>query len=694
MSRVLIGLLLLAGFAIPLQGCSHGTGAITPAGDATIAGTGPTAVAWPAVNELPRSVTDTGPVITGAEYLPAAMTAQNVSTDGSAAVFASTAPAPARGDTMACALYGADLSGWRGGAILDFTVDAWDDSWECWFGLANHRLTRWDWRTIDPRESCVVVELAHYLDDADQLYFIVAMATESAVSLETIAIYGDIPVAVLETTPEKTNGETPLSIDFDASGSTWRGGSPADFQWDFDGDWVFNEEDNGELAAQGSATANHEYTTTLTVDAHLLVLGDEGVGRYASVTIAPTQIAHPLLTEAEYPVSIITLDGIPMLLYCDLDDDEFRLCLVRGDGAGGWLPVKVLDTDSFPFKEPGLIFTNGNLALVYALDHHPVGTIYYMTSMDVNGDNWNPPVQAGLNWGNAAIELAVINGRPAICWLDDDEGNDLVFAMAEDAAGTTWGPKVLIAEDIMRHITTNAPEFSLATVDGMPAVAYHDYRYNAADDRLMYVRATAADGSAWGTPLEIDSPAEKEPGHWPTLTVIDGVPVITYTAGIKVSFLTQSDIRYIRAEDATGTAWTTPVLLDELPVNDHRCALEIGDPTGYCTARDTFATGPGGADIREVHCLNVKDGELYTIWCVLRGQDGEFSQLFNLSGPSSEYLSAMHCRVRTEESLIGIGPLARRRVDYYLECYILKATMAGPEILRVERLIHTDWLID
>ena len=47
-----------------------------------------------------------------------------------------------------------------------------------------------------------------------------------------------------------TDGLKPLSVNFDASGSHDPDGSIADFEWDFDGNGVYNEPGNGEEAAR------------------------------------------------------------------------------------------------------------------------------------------------------------------------------------------------------------------------------------------------------------------------------------------------------------------------------------------------------------------------------------------------------------------------------------------------------------
>ncbi|HWB03718.1 MAG TPA: choice-of-anchor D domain-containing protein [Verrucomicrobiales bacterium] len=85
---------------------------------------------------------------------------------------------------------------------------------------------------------------------------------------------------------------------------------------------------------------------------------------------------------------------------------------------------------------------------------------------------------------------------------------------------------------------------SLAVVDGRPAVAWVATGANT----VNYVRALDADGAAWGTPVTVIQ-AGITGSLTPRLTlrVVNGHPAIC--------FASSTGVRYIRAQDQAGTAW-------------------------------------------------------------------------------------------------------------------------------------------
>lgn len=90
-------------------------------------------------------------------------------------------------------------------------------------------------------------------------------------------------------------------------------------------------------------------------------------------------------------------------------------------------------------------------------------------------------------------------------------------------------------------------ESSAAVVDDYPAIAYHD----ATNQDLKYVRALDARGTSWGTPVTVASLGIT--GRNPSLDIINGNPAITYhddSTGL---------LMFVRAADAQGVVWGTPV---------------------------------------------------------------------------------------------------------------------------------------
>jgi Secretion system C-terminal sorting domain/Ig-like domain CHU_C associated len=91
---------------------------------------------------------------------------------------------------------------------------------------------------------------------------------------------------------------------------------------------------------------------------------------------------------------------------------------------------------------------------------------------------------------------------------------------------------------------------SSAIVNGFPAVSYYD----AAGGNLKYVRATDANGTTWGTPVTIATTGTV--GQYTSLTVVNGNPAISYYDA------SNGDLKYVRSIDANGNIWSTPVTVE------------------------------------------------------------------------------------------------------------------------------------
>ncbi len=131
---------------------------------------------------------------------------------------------------------------------------------------------------------------------------------------------------------------------------------------------------------------------------------------------------------------------------------------------------------------------------------------------------------------------------------------------------------------------------SLAVVNGNPAIAYQ-----ATPNRdLKYVRATDADGTAWSTAVTLDFSGDV--GSHICLAVVNGNPAMSYYDS------TNLDLKYVRATDADGTTWGTPVTIDStgnvgqytsLTVVSGNPAISYFDATNN-TVKYVRATDPSG----------------------------------------------------------------------------------------------------
>ncbi len=96
---------------------------------------------------------------------------------------------------------------------------------------------------------------------------------------------------------------------------------------------------------------------------------------------------------------------------------------------------------------------------------------------------------------------------------------------------------------------------AMAIVDGFPAMAYTSC--SSVPDDLHFVRATDAAGSSWGTPVVVESNAGN-PGWHPTMAIVNGRPAIAYRDN------STHELKYVRANDSAGISWGAPVVLDQI----------------------------------------------------------------------------------------------------------------------------------
>ena len=134
----------------------------------------------------------------------------------------------------------------------------------------------------------------------------------------------------------------------------------------------------------------------------------------------------------------------------------------------------------------------------------------------------------------------------------------------------------------------------MISVNGRPAIAYYDHLGSGLGN-LMYVRALDAIGTLWGTPIIVDSGGQV--GHHVSIEIVNGNPAISYNDKSNGHLL------YVRANDVDGTNWGGPVVVDNSVITGWFTSLIVvaGNPAiAYHQAtgsdlRYTRATDANGA---------------------------------------------------------------------------------------------------
>lgn len=207
-------------------------------------------------------------------------------------------------------------------------------------------------------------------------------------------------------------------------------------------------------------------------------------------------------------------------------------------------PITIDNTGSVGLYT-SLAVINGNPAISYHRGTGSVG-LNYVRATNTSGTSWGTPVLVDMTGtlDGYYTSLTTVDGFPAIAYADD-ANRDLKFVRATDADGTAWGAPIILDTDF----GIRPEQIAFLIVNGNPAIAYHGN-----SNGLRYIRATNPQGTAWAAPVVIVSSTNS--GTYPTMTIVNGNPAIAYYEN------SSGTLRYVRALDANGATWGTPQALD------------------------------------------------------------------------------------------------------------------------------------
>lgn len=151
---------------------------------------------------------------------------------------------------------------------------------------------------------------------------------------------------------------------------------------------------------------------------------------------------------------------------------------------------------------------------------------------------------------NAGIEV------PAIAYYDVNE-SALRFARAADANGTNWELSLALDNSgdvghstamkmvnvggdlITKNTTQNNVTITGSAINGTPGIAYYD----VTNGNLKYILANNAAGTDWSAPVVVESAGDV--GSHLSMTLVNGFPAIAY-------YSTTAGLKYIRATNSAG----------------------------------------------------------------------------------------------------------------------------------------------
>lgn len=375
---------------------------------------------------------------------------------------------------------------------------------------------------------------------------------------DTATVNIDVNVApTADLTSDVTEGGAPLTVNFDGTGSSDTDGTIDDYEWDLDGDGVFNETGD-EADARGNDTASYTYNYSGYFMAKLRVTDSDGLEDTAMLAITARGWTIVMVDDdgncADHVTSLTLVDGCPAISYDEYSNDDLRYARATtpyGNVATDWTVRASPDNAGYSGRYSSLGVVAGNPAISY-LDGGTNQDLKYVRATDSTGSAWGTPITldgAGVLLGSHT-SLAVVSGFPAISYVDWENGY-LKYIRANDTTGSAWQTPVTPDGSGNGMLST-----TLLVVNGNPAISYYD---NTNED-LMYVRALDAAGASWGTPVTVDSTGTFT-GHRSSMAIVDGQPAIGYGYDDASS---DRYLRFVRATDASGGSWGIPADLDSM----------------------------------------------------------------------------------------------------------------------------------
>lgn len=300
--------------------------------------------------------------------------------------------------------------------------------------------------------------------------------------------------------------------------------------------------------------------------------------RYAVINCA--QSPANLTAEAAYTVgeaaSMAVVGNHPAMVYYKDNTPDFDVRYMRATDPAGNEWGAAVDVPGNPLGFKSIAIANGNPAVLSHRD--------YARALDPLGAAWpglSIPAIPAYGRIDSPGAMKIVAGFPAAAFYDGTNF-DLEYVRATDLDGSSWGAAVQI------DTGGNVGQYAwLEVVNGNPAIAYFD----ATNANLKYVRATNAAGTAWGTPVVVDGVAFSfNCGYWASLAVINGNPAIAYADRSSTQ-----NLLYVRANDANGAAWGTPVLVDAETVDMGEYAnLSTIGGVPFIATRRTLGVGVSG----------------------------------------------------------------------------------------------------
>ncbi len=338
----------------------------------------------------------------------------------------------------------------------------------------------------------------------------------------------DLPKASFSVSPWYAKVDADVTLD--ASNSKDDTGYIVKYEWDLDGDEIFELDTGSEPIATARFSAPGTYNVRLRVTDNYGATKTRSEQVYVEYNHLPRFTAKCDRTAGVAPFStefVISGASDP--------DGTLALFEIDYDGDG------VFDESAPLMQNFSHVYTSaGEFTAKIRVTDNDGG--YAEKTFDIKVyDDW--VILTLDDFGNVGEfpSLALIEGVPAVSYRNATSGN-LKFVKATSVAGTAWHPPVTVESSGQVKDAS-----ALLFVGSVPAIGY------SGSGGLKYIVAQDQRGLSWYSPIIIDSFNAMFTGV--SGAIIGGNPAFSY---IETS---RKYLRYIRAENQMGSTWASPVVV-------------------------------------------------------------------------------------------------------------------------------------
>jgi hypothetical protein len=450
-------------------------------------------------------------------------------------------------------------------------------------GVANFTRTRWDFS--EPHTGQAIMALTGDAQSpGGNAYIAVVVTNGGTAQIDQVSlgeVVPDPPVADLFTLTPQVN---PLeAVNLDASSSTTTNGTIDNYEWDLDGNGIFNEPGAEESFAGNPLAALTMPAQPTAIDVAVRVTDSLGLTDEAPLTV--TAIGWLIVNLATGSsvgdeVSLKAINGKPAIAYnVGLPPSLSYAYSTADDGSQGWTSLEV-DT-GFSVGRVDLAEINGLPAIAYVYDL-PEDLKYAYSSAADGSSGWSslPLNTAGLVQNHCG--LAEVGGKPAVAAYvatGGSGGQVEYYYSSTDDGSSGWASSVVATGD------TCGFGCNLGSISGLPAIVYTYYSFSVYYN--TYSRNDMADGSGSWT-HETVSTEIGQPHSLNIQELASGNPAMSFK-GFNGSLF------YARCTAPVGGTWSKIGLLSANTGTSNSLGLVNGKPA-LATQYSDFSLNFGRPD--------------------------------------------------------------------------------------------------